>query len=178
MKKLLIFFAIVTLTNLNAQEKQNDATWEETIGFIKKYKNNFSPDSKYDIFTNYKFDIYSDRIVEYYEFNDEYRKERSKYKNIIYLSKLMKVEDKLKEDLDIIVRTTGNDVFITEERSYYHPQEKRWIYIETKKRSRSYDLLYVPNREMYPRLLKAFKQLAYLATKKREEKRKQSGDKF
>ncbi len=178
MKKILILFIIITSVSINAQEKQNDATWEETIGFIKKYKNNFSPDSEYDIYTNYKFDIYSDRIVEYYEFNNEYRKELSKHKKIIYLSKLMKVEDKFKKDLDILLYTTGKDILKTSEKYYYHPQKKQWIYIETEKSSSSFRLLYVPNREMYPRLLKAFKQLAYLATKKREEKRKQSGEKF
>jgi|GEM_PF-4420621 len=38
MKKTLLLLTVLTFSITSAQEKENDATWDETIGFIEKYK--------------------------------------------------------------------------------------------------------------------------------------------
>ena len=185
MKKLLIFFTIVTLTNLSAQEKQNDATWEETISFLKKYKDQIThwqspyrgmpdkPDYEVNNISNTKW-VFNGNASGRVRMTNGYTQRKDVYKITISLNKLQKVKMSDYFDDKIDLNTTGNNI-IYDEKMY---NDGRINERYTKIINSSYFGIVVYDEEMRPRIYKALKHLTYLATKKREEARKNSGEKF
>lgn len=165
----MLFFTILTLTNLNAQEKQNDATWEETIEFINKNKGFLSCYQEpfgYHFNCNIKDIQINENTLkvryQYIKSNEKSMSEKEQWFEV-KLHKISRV-DKLNNKNIIRFFTTGKNIHFKSE--YFIDHDKKVYFFP------------VEDTEMFPRLLKAFKQLAYLATKKREEVRKNSGDKF
>lgn len=182
MKKTIVILTIL-LSSLTAtaQEKRNDATWEETIDFILKYKNKISKCEDTDSWEKVGWANYIEddevneglKILDYKYlvmrknnkdrlFNFKYNLEEineidfSTRRRVVYVkfTPTQKLSFKIPADRDLKTRT----------RNYKH--KSIGFYIET------------DDSEFHPRLLKAFEHLAYLARKKREEARKASGDKF
>lgn len=179
MKKLLIFFTILTLTNLNAQEKQNDATWEETVSFINKYKYHIKGlwlPKWYNKFGEIGFNDYTNVKI----------KTSGSYVSMIIQSKNKKIDKDVIVTLDLTkletassYSTSGNEVIVLKFIGKYCFVDE---YNERNDKKRNFKgnflRLNISNNEMRPRLTKAFNHLAYLSKQKRLEKRKNSGEKF
>ncbi|WP_439128085.1 hypothetical protein [Polaribacter sp.] len=179
MKKLFILFAILTLTNLNAQEKQNDATLEETISFIKKYKHHIN-----GIWLPKWYNKFGE--IAFKNYTNTYIKDSGNYLNMIIESKNKKIDKDVKVYLDLTklrnssnYSTRGNEVIVLNFIGKYCFVDE---YNERNDKKRNFKgnfvRLSISNSEMRPRLAKAFNHLAYLMKKKRLEKQKNSGDKF
>ncbi len=160
------------LGNINAQEKQNDATWEETIAFINKYedqiankssakKNYFSVTPGY--FVGHKEGRMYNEVWKYYK--DVFKRESVKTEDLIYIKDIRGVPSRF----DIWFT---RDVVRVKHNWFFGKKPPRDYYTD------SLGDLTVLDDELKPRIYKAFKHLAYLATQKRESKRKASGDKF
>ena len=175
MKKLLILFTILTLTNLNAQEKQNDATWEETISFLNKYSDmlmrfdNRSSVMDWTKFTNVKFQNKDNTTFLILEYSLNPQILITNY-DLKYLDK---VEWQEKSKVNSIDWSNWKDVItikFTRPQPYIFDGKKRGTYKQ--------HAIKISDSEINERYFKALKHLAYLAKKKREEIRKNSGDKF
>ena len=165
MKAILFSLFLTTTFFCNAQDASNDATWEETIDFIKKNKSFFVKSEYWKKTSNYEFDIdYKYAYISYTVREDLLYNMPSYYINYSTSIDLKKIK-------------TADHGYIKLTGDYIKVSSKR----KGKSENVSYDNIegiYIEDTEMKPRLIKAFQHLAYLATKKREEARKASGDKF
>lgn len=165
MKKIVLIVTLLTASvALNAQEKQNDATWEETIEFLKEYVPKF----------NHRRSIENLKVNDLNDSGDEeyYIKENTiyfKYKewtntrNLLNLADVYITEDNagaknVKLDFDDGFQKSSYGIDLTELLTIHEDN------------SRSVKYYVDPKGEAVNRLIKAFKHLAYLA----KEKRKQS----
>ena len=160
--KLLTLLALMlgSIVTTQAQEKQNDATWEETIEFLNKYVKHFEGVSRGDIKQELTVIDNNNLIIIFY-YNCTYKIPLYKLKDVTndYGS-----EFKLTLTGDYAIRFCAKKEF--EQNS------------EDRQTKTSLVLLNVDDTEMRPRLEKAFRHLAYLATEKRKKEREASGDKF
>jgi hypothetical protein len=159
----LTFIALLISLTAKAQDATNDATWEETVEFIKKYKS-------YIVNDNCTYSDYQTVNVnnDYLELKRTCDKNETVIQKITF-DKLYGVLDKHDEELYLLtLLTTGSSI----KRTYY--------FANGNVIKESYDFLDLKIRdsEFQPRIYKAFEHLSYLATKKREEEHKSSGDKF
>lgn len=155
---LTLFIGFVTITN--AQDETNDATWEETISFLKKNNDKISND-----FEDFKLYIDNDKIIMKFE-NSHGLKFRKSFE-----LKYFKEVNIFPSSGHITINLVGN--YIKEEVLYSNQKEwEKWDDNDNK-----VDIK-VNDTEWKPRIGKALQHLAYLASKKRKEKRKASGDKF
>jgi hypothetical protein len=165
-KLITLNLFLVFTTIISAQDASNNATWDETVGFIIKKTKDQSVKSEiilYDTETGgYSFSI---NTIEYgimedtLELTGNYEGEKLVAK--INLTKLQKVREI--EVIDFDVYMTGNYV-------NYYSQDISY------KTSR-FNIIYRDFEEI-KRLQKAWIHLTYLAKKRREKERKLSGDKF
>lgn len=168
MKQTLLVIALfIGLGNVNPQDASNDATWEETISFLKKYKNDFKVvDAHPSWCEQMELEITEDKI-RYYGAISDYKCEYS-----IDLTKLKSVGG---NSPSIILYTTGNNCL------KYNCRVDNG---KSKSCMGNHDgvtnslMLWIDDIEMHPRFVSAFEHLVKLATKKREDVRKASGDKF
>ncbi|WP_336127789.1 hypothetical protein [Mesoflavibacter sp. CH_XMU1422-2] len=165
-KNLATFLLIVITHTLVAQEKQNDATWAETVGFINKnleFINGGNPEYK---FTNFNINSTSFSWKWFYK---NYNGSPNIYSSSLPLSKLLSVEihnydPKMSiQQYSLHIKLTGSYILTTGEDGTSN---------------NNYAYIYVSDIEMRPRIYKAFQHLAYLATEKRKQERETSGDKF
>ncbi|MBD3616913.1 MAG: hypothetical protein HUJ22_10105 [Gracilimonas sp.] len=181
---LVVFFLTFSVPAL-AQEKQSDATWEETVDFIKSKKSyievkfRFYADTwrgtKSELIATSKIEsLYSTSMnFKYYKKADKAVGEKA---NASVSARLSFYDLKNVFDpnygfpySDFALRTTGENICVSTQADNYdysYRNCERVIGID------------VEDTEMRPRILKAFKHLAYLATEYREEQRKASGDAF
>lgn len=169
LKLTLITLLFSYTTTTKAQDASNDATWEETIGFLKKYKSyigNFhsgdgdGKSSKYGKGKVTEFTINSNQLIlktETLFFSNNLRRQIT----ILNFRQLLSCHKDY-----VILKFTERQYMIRPNRG------------EDVNESSDVQRIYIENIEMRARILKAFQHLAYLATKKREEERKASGDKF
>ena len=167
-KALLIITLFIGLVNLNAQDANNDANWEETIGFIVKNQNHLKDGRYYSITPNFT-SFYIEKNFLFCEYKDSEDNTHMSYK--IDLSKLIQVKlvkqtNTRYERDDIILKTVGENILVDYNNEKYGSLYRNNIHF------------FVSNIEMRERLIKAFEHLAYLATNNRETERKASGDKF
>ena len=178
MKKLLTLLITITSISLNAQTKQNDATWEETIEFIRKYKNYFNhpvygsiQDASDKILSINEKTILIKRFI---KSKPENGREESRVSVInIPLKKMFKAEKSTATSYvpsKINLYFTGK--YLKEETEYSNKTKKYSSKVYYWDQTR----VFIMDSEMRPRILKAFQHLAYLATQERLEKSK--GDKF
>ena len=160
---LAILFLILSLTT-NAQEKQNDATWEETIGFIEKYKTNLEAiglawynrdnEKQYDDFQI----VFSSDHIYFNSLNG---------KNDFISISLKKLRRCYKANAKWInIKTTGDYI-------HYKPADKSAADFEVNRIS-----IWISDTEMLPRILNAFKHLTDLSKEQRKAEREASSDKF
>jgi hypothetical protein len=153
---LLIIALFIGLGNLNAQDASNVATWEETIGFLKKYESKITAygcDKVYLHIVNGK--------IQYGIGNRKVLGER--YYHIVDLSKLMSVKEDGENSIGLYM--SGN--YSISKGNFDEPLELH-----------DFNRIYVCDKELNPRIFKAFQHLTYLATEKRIAEAKSSGDKF
>lgn len=179
MKKtiLTLILFITTLSVTFAQETQSDATWEETIEFLNSKKEYM------------KLSNYDNTVTETIEFNNNtiirtkitIRREQDFATRRIQTCSLKYLEEAYETSkADIALHFTGDYV---ENKTYFASgfgfgkYDPKYRYDSSLK---TYTIVVegLTDREMKPRILKAFQHLAYLATQKREAERKASGDKF
>jgi hypothetical protein len=164
--KLLILTLFLSLTTFtNAQDASNDATWEETIEFIGS---NLSP----KILPSQRFwfthDGYFHQVKQIYISNDvlvvsgEFVIDSRGLENKTIKIPLIKLK-MTGDHINILCSLTSSDI-----KFIYDGQN--WAFKDFS--------FGIDDSELEPRVYKAFKHLAYLATKKREEERKASGNKF
>lgn len=186
----LITFCLFATISI-AQDASNDATWEETIDFIKQNKHHIERSEAINYESKNKisvFDFKNDKLK--LSLSGIIAGKNGQYCNSTYLI------DHISIDLGQLKKASlyGDYIylsFIDESVKYLNLREKKSCYwyrgannfkdriekIDDRKKT-SISLYLSSNTEMRPRLEKAFEHLAYLATKKREEVRKTSGSKF
>ncbi|WP_336129218.1 hypothetical protein [Mesoflavibacter sp. CH_XMU1422-2] len=174
---ILIFVLVCSFSN--AQEKQNDATWQETVNFLNKYKSYFKLGFTYNNNLK-KWDEYQ---IEHISITQQslyfkatkynYKKQKSKHIEVsIPFAKLQDIYSGFRQEIS----TVGNNISF-KYRMYDYKGEK----IDTRFSKDRYVKTIsfrIQDDEMRKRIIKAFKHLIYLAEQKRIEKQKQSGDKF
>ena len=167
---LLIFLAVTLFSN--AQDSSNDATWEETIDFLNENDSFFLAEWYYNKANHRKtleFRIDDYRFLKIK--HKSYQKYVSTY--VVDLDHLFKVS--LPPDNGVY----ENWIFLKVSSDRYGKLER--LDEETAK-SKKYDAdvfsVFIKDKLMYPRILKAFQHLNYLANKKREKERAASGSKF
>lgn len=185
---------MLPLQQVHAQEKQSDATWAETKGFINKYKNYIKEVDEYISFTN-KYDVrvrFNDRKIVKFSISKNYWVNLKVEADEAYTSM---GGDKYSTDLDfrvsfnlyyldtvridhnsISLYTTGDQISKDEKIKQY--KNGQYFESETNEDKSNYVKLIILDDEMRPRLLNAFQHLAYLANEKRKEDRLKSGDAF
>lgn len=195
MKKLLFIALLISTLAISAQEKQNNATWDETISFLEKYKSSIS---QLEFENRFGYQEWIDSGKKYYGdhyFNINF-KQGSYFINSYYFQhpwshspkafRSYKVKVKL-SDLQLlkgIEKGKWNEIRIvflepcvqitaktnrTDNGGKYNDtgtHKLRWIEIE------------IDNEEIMERYKKALIHLAYLAKEKRKKSEKDSGDKF
>ena len=189
--KTLLITATLIITSLTttAQDSTNDATWKETIEFIKKNKDYIIVGNVGDEYFTYvdqslewrrtSFILENNRRLSM-RFTPNKKKDRfcGWEPRVNYIEYTIPL-DKLSYASDYyytILKTTGNDIDV----ELVLP-EKRGDTCFTKEKSfKKIDKIEfrIEDNEMRPRLFSAFEHLAYLAKEKREAARKASGDKF
>ncbi len=161
MKKLLfLLFTISSFNISNAQEKQNDATWEETVEFLKnniKYLN-YNEDNTWQ----YDYSIKDNNLIHIKEFdiNDNMR--------LIHLYDYALEDIKsvsLIGDYQINLIALG-DVF--QWHRQYIKGEPRVIIYESKGYLR-FDYSNPSTKKMGERITKALKQIAYYNDKRKKQ---------
>lgn len=180
MRLLFICIILSFSFTINAQDSSNDATWEETIEFLKKHQNKIESVQFYFRIRNQKlkimktddFNLSSSNSS--FEFEDD--KKGSKFSYNFNLA----------NSLSYII-SSGNQIGLsfTSERSsdisyesWSYMYSKNFLAKENNYKISNFRINYKENSEFIPRAKKAWKHLAYLATKKRKEEHKASGDKF
>lgn len=175
MKKLIPLLLIAFFNcNLASQTKQNDATWEETIAFIKKYSYHFDyPKNLYlaeDRIENFNIDSNTIGFKRIQRDNTPY----SKWLSTSLWSVPLKKLDAAKVSQEI----NGLYLFFTGD--YCTVKKEEVNFKKNTKELRSYKTnglgLVIKDVEMRQRMIKAFKHLAYLAKQKRLKNRQR--DKF
>jgi len=143
MKNLVLVSLVLFTLTLSAQEKQNDATWEETIEFLKKnihYLNKTSGSRKH------AYEIDDEQIVK----NRYLGKNESKY----------------------ILRLNDLDKIVYENNRYFIYSYGKYVKNEVNGILRNHSDFFPVGGEIgknYLRVIKALEHLAYLANNKRPE---------
>ena len=160
-KTILLSLCLTITFFCNAQDASNDATWGETIQFINKHSSKLG--DKY-----FRSDLY--KITGYELENNMVNRHGVNHKKTVdleYLDTVKVYEGQIKLYL------TGNY------RKWYTKYTNTELILRTDELAYSDQFsFYVSDKEWCKRIGKAFQHLAYLATKKREQARKASGDKF
>lgn len=157
---VLLFIAIALITNVNAQEKQNDATWEETVEFINMQKGK----------VNYAFKWGKVEDVPLKEFHIEGKVLNSKN------------EGNCRYGLDLSKLLSAQEINLNENK-YPMPMMKLTFtgnYNICEGFDEKFNEVYyaITDVEMRSRVLKAFKHLAFLATQKRLQEQKKQKEKY
>ena len=190
-KLVLLVFLIALTTTTNAQDASNDATWEETINFITKYKEYIVETNHRTINTHLaikKIEIVDTSIKIYIDSNkDFYIKKINYYPNQLF-AEVITLDLKNLKRIDysssyggIQLDLKNNAVnFHNVIESYRNKNNSEPYYSKRKIKNVTYNdiIFYVDDEDLSDRLAKAFEHLTYLAIKKREEDHKASGDKF
>ncbi|WP_272972598.1 hypothetical protein [Croceibacter atlanticus] len=165
--KNLYLITVLTLFSLtvNAQDASNDATWEETIEFL---------DGKL------KLDVIDRGIIHFGYEGLFYPKSITINSKYIHLKGGFRPSNRVGTEY-------GKEIKIPLIKYHKNLNERpnvklvsKAIEIEFDNSKLNYDNFYfwIDDKELEPRITKAFQHLAYLATKKREDERKKSGSKF
>ena len=173
MKKTLLILSL-SLACAFPIKAQSDATWEETIQFIKKYSSHFKVN-------NGDCESFShvDPLFDFKITGNFMSFVRSKGKG-------NGNEQSIKIDLTKLKRVSENNYYLKQGQKIYCEGLTVVLsgaYVETKflgsnvKFVRSFTFT-IRDGEMRNRMYKAFQHLVKLATEKREAERKASGDKF
>lgn len=185
---LLIITLFIGICSSQAQDSTNTATWQETINWIKKYKEHLEPgktwyqieDDDIEIeITNYKLRFYGERKATGNSYSKTMRI-RYYYSYSIDLTKLTSITNDYNS---INLYTSGSDVKYIESLTWngYHKWRLKNGYYksldDTSFKSSSLKID-IADREILDRYVKAVTHLAKLAIEKREAERKASGDKF
>ena len=146
--KILIILTLLlgSTISIQAQEKQNDATWEETIEFLKGNIQYMESTNKSRI-SNIKLD---NKTLEYrINFGSDYS-----YFHIVQinLNKLNSVSLTSKNNIEL--NLIGDFVIKSGQDNEKHRQNNDWVKFD---------------KSIRDKMLKAFKHLAYLANEKRKE---------
>ncbi len=166
MKTLFITtLLILTVTTGIAQEKQNDATWDETIDFIEKYKSNIEQIS---------IDWYNlgSQEKEYIDFQIIFSSDHITFNRLNGESSSISIPlRKLHSCYEanakwIKIKTTGDYI-------HYNPADLSKADFNVNRMS-----IWISDSEMISRIIDAFDHLTYLSKQKRKTERKASGDKF
>lgn len=167
MKQLLLLplMALLSISATYAQQAESEATWEETIAFINKYKS-------YLHHTRYHNDPCRNEIKDFnisgnqmYFTNLPGEGAGNESKHTVDLSKLDSVD-------------FGNDaIYLFLVGPYWKVDYNPYTSSSTKSSLKS-SYLTICDEEMKERMYNAFSHLTKLATEKREAERKASGDKF
>lgn len=183
---LLLFISITT----NAQEKQNDASWEETVEFLSKnlhyisignvdkerYPELSRSTTKWRRSVAYFTENNREIVIEFVprKDSDRFCGDKSYQHFIQYTIPLDKIIN-VSSHYFFWIQTTGKYIDVKK-----HLPVKSGSTCTITDAYTTTDVLQVrvEDSEMRPRLYKAFEHLAYLAKEKREAKRKASGDKF
>lgn len=163
----LLLFMSITAT---AQEKQNDATWEETINFISKNLNYINEGEVYDC--NYK----SRRMWYVTDISISQSKliiELRVFKEDKHFQRFTVSLEKINEFKYGTIYTVGKNIDV----EYFLLCDTGEIRAKNPNSGDSVNIK-IDDNEMRSRIYKAFQHLAYLAKEKRKAKRKASGDKF
>ncbi|WP_025664797.1 hypothetical protein [Aquimarina megaterium] len=156
-KPAIIILLLGLVSTTYAQDKSNDATWEETIGFLRKYSDKLEDVKKID--DKYIMYIYNTSVTE----------------TVIDLNYLLEIEGYKKSQIGdghyLTLVLTGNYCYTRSNLS--GKWEKNGLNLRN-----NYFIIPIADKEWQVRFLKAFQHLAYLAIKRRENQRKTSGDKF
>ncbi|WP_336127787.1 hypothetical protein [Mesoflavibacter sp. CH_XMU1422-2] len=158
--KILTIFCLVLVMFVKAQEKQNDATWEETISFIKDNVG-FAVGSPnfYQEVINLKVSQGKYLIFEVVKSSDPDNHCNHEFTQKLDLDNLSKVELLDLDDYDAKRLKIKKRIYLTATR------------IETSvcggNRNKTNMSLIFNSKEMTERMLKAFTHLAYLANNKR-----------
>lgn len=187
-KLLLIGILFFATSNIIAQEKQNDATWEETISFLKENISVFSGTKYYSLLRDGREDRNTSNDYEVFINNsreiEAILKSFHRWSRKANLDYLLRPERKITEDGEekFILHFIQNKV----DDSYTDPgtidnSKKSSIEINVYRRQTiKYDkngddkfisgvLMFNENSELPSRIFKAFQHLAYLAKEKRKE---------
>jgi hypothetical protein len=162
MKLLTLITFCLFATFTNAQDASNDATWEETVNFIKKHKNSIDVFKYSGGAVSSEFYIDNNKLILKIKYSRGHT-----IKSSFELINLLDVTSSIKLEL------VGNvlKMEIAERGSNSFKDFKSDIGLDELR-------FKVDNIELQPRIKKAFQHLAYLATEKRKEIRNNSGDKF
>ena len=200
MKKTLLIIALfIGLGNVNAQDSTNNATLEETIGFIAKYSEKiksvkvcclgeFSPTTFNKI---YSVKITNENMIIslFYDKDDWILFQPTNRSNKFYVEKISIPLTKISsigQNTDKSISTVEDDIQITGTYEINIYKYNQFVEERTKENYTMYtsnvELEYDYNEDLTPRLKKAFQHLEYLLIKKRKDaidaERKASGDKF
>jgi hypothetical protein len=199
MKKTLLILSLTFAYTISSYS-QSDATWEETIGFIEKYKKelHFSSEDLKPYIKKWDNVIVNDKFIKFeiaYEkgggregYVEGYKGkvcwEKAKTKIIVTIFFKNLSTDTNREGFASLKFIDENSVKVEKNTDYYGfntgcdwLNQKNLYDIKSKYNFRQ-ALIGTSNDELDKRVAKAFNHLAKLATDKREAKRKASGDKF
>ncbi|MDO1502107.1 hypothetical protein Q2T40_18380 [Winogradskyella maritima] len=179
-KAFVVIYVILTSLTVFPQEKQNHATWEETVAFIDKYIAKASLLELNAMNNTYKINNFNVSIN-----NDllkitinQYSKESFKY-GYDRTHKIYRTQ--LNYNLTDLVSSKW---------MYLHFRKSQLVTINGKnnvsgnmdfthdEKLKSFKITGFDDADLKDRLNKAFKHLAYLATEKRKKEREASGEKF
>lgn len=172
MKKAICIFIVLISSFSYSQTKQNDATWEETIAFIKKYSRHLEgPQSEGERIENFNIDSKTIRFKWINRHNHSWYKGIETVVVSAPLLKLMKVSKGESGLYIIYIWLTGNYVSRNGESVDLRKNKRSKISFKT-----SVFKFAIKDVEMRDRMFKAFKHLTYLA--KQERLKQNKGDKF
>jgi len=190
MKNLIVLLVLISsLISVHSQEKQNDATWAETIAFLNKYKSNITEIGTFGHINTYKISSISfenNKLMVTVDYGQVGRgkgilkkvKDMKYYADLIGLTRVAEIgENSGYLQIDFNEKTTyeGYIMDLRNDKTEYEFKKDEgfsWYILgfdspEVSKTS-----------EMFKRYFKSLKHLAYLAKKKREKERELRGDKF
>jgi hypothetical protein len=167
----LILLLLCFTTNSIAQDATNDATWEETIGFLT------------DFLPNFNHTLIEGKFIEHQKYNLHglllTKKSEGKYCNYTYVANLNELDKVVLVD-DIVLNITSELKLIFTGKIVKRevvcsklPQVAYIYYLkinllaERDSNNNSYKYFAEPSSQNTQRLLKAFQHLAYLAKEKR-----------
>ncbi|MFK7950950.1 MAG: hypothetical protein AB8G11_25445 [Saprospiraceae bacterium] len=169
MKKINVFvFSLILITFSNCSIvhywQSSNATWEETVTFIDNHKNHITT-------------LYASRL--------DYENNAKTIETIVLEDNIMVIKIKQNDSNEAVlsfkiplkninsVEEYGNFFRISSHGSYFN----QYLDLEL---TQSYEELTLQSMdyEMFPRLYKAFSHIATLATKKRQQDRKDKKEKF
>lgn len=175
LKSLLLTTALmITSLTTTAQEKQSDATWEETIEFLSNYSdmmmkfNNVQDVMDWEKF--HKVNFVSEENTTFLRL-EYFWGDGDSWSTNFDLKYIENVVWKEGDGNDGIWRNRKNYIrinFTRPQPSFFNNEKSDYEGLSIK----------LSDSEINKRYLKAFQHLAYLAKEKREAARKASGDKF